>query len=64
MSERNTIKTRKANLKECLLFSTLSEAELEDIAGLAVEREFEPGAAIFNEGDSARELFIIKEGRG
>lgn len=55
--------TKKAGLKGCVLFSGLNDVELERIAALAVEKEHAPGATILKEGDSAREIFVLLEGR-
>lgn len=55
--------TVKQTLKECQVFAALSDDELEKVAALATEREYEAGATIFREGDSAREFFIIVEGK-
>ena len=50
-------------LKECRLFSTLNGAALEKIASLAVEKEYDAGATIFREGDSAECLLVLAEGK-
>lgn len=55
--------TIKQVLKECQVFAALTDAELEKIVSLAVEREYEVGATILGEGDSAEELFILQEGK-
>ncbi len=55
--------TAKQVLKECRVFAALTAAELEKIASLAVEKEYEAGTTIFQEGDSANELFILQEGK-
>ncbi len=55
--------TVKQVLKDCVLFSGLSDAELEKVAGSAVEKQYEAGTTIFNTGDNAEELFVIREGR-
>ena len=55
--------TVKQVLKDCVLFSGLSDSELEKIADSAVEKTFEAGATIFVTGDNAEELFVIQEGR-
>ncbi len=53
--------TAKQVLRECEVFAALTDAELEKIASLAVEKEYEAGTAIFEEGDSANELFVLQE---
>ncbi len=55
--------TVKQALKECQVFAGLTNAELEKIAGLAVETEYEAGAIIFREEDSAEEFFVLQEGK-
>ena len=55
--------TAKQVLKECRVFAALTDAELEKIASLAVEKEYEAGTTIFQEGDSANELFVLQEGK-
>ncbi|MFC2073020.1 ATP-binding protein, partial [Chloroflexota bacterium] len=45
------------------LFGGLTEADLDRIARLCREEVYEPGTAIFKEGDVASELYIIEEGR-
>ena len=53
----------KQALKDCGLFSSLSDSELEQVASSAVEKQYEAGTTIFATGDSAEELFVIQEGR-
>ncbi len=55
--------TAKQVLKECVLFSGLSDSELEKVASSAVEKQYEAGTTIFATGDNADELFVIQEGR-
>ncbi len=55
--------TTKQTLKECQLFSALTDAELEKIVNLATDKEYEAGTTIFQEGDSAEELFVLQEGK-
>ena len=50
-------------LKQCSVFQTLNESELDRVASLAVEKEYEAGATIFRERDSAAELLVIEEGK-
>ena len=51
------------NLRDCELFSGLSDSELEKVASSAVEKQYEAGTAMFVAGDNAEELFVFKEGR-
>lgn len=55
--------TARQVLRECVLFSELSVSELETIATLAVEKQYEAGSTIFAAGGDAEELFVLQEGR-
>ncbi len=55
--------TAKQVLRQCQVFSTLNNAALEQVVGLASEKQYEAGTALFQEGDSAAELFILQEGK-
>jgi CRP/FNR family transcriptional regulator, cyclic AMP receptor protein len=44
-------------------FSTLEHSDLERIAQVAVPRQFEPGQAVFREGDSSDTCYIVRAGR-
>jgi CRP/FNR family transcriptional regulator len=44
------------------LFAGLSERELEQLAQVAVPRTYEPGEAVFREGDSGDTCYIVREG--
>ncbi len=55
--------TTKQILRQCQIFSTLSDAELEKIASSTLEKQYEAGATIFQEGDSAEELLVLQEGK-
>jgi CRP/FNR family transcriptional regulator len=44
------------------VFSTLEPADLERIAEVAVPRDFEPGQAVFREGDSSDTCYVVREG--
>jgi CRP/FNR family transcriptional regulator, nitrogen oxide reductase regulator len=50
-------------LKKSPIFAGLQEAELEDLAGLIVERYFVPAQAVFWEGDEADWFYIVVEGK-
>ncbi len=54
--------TIKQALRQCNVFSSLDDTALEQIAGLAVEKQYEAGTTIFNEGDNADELIVLQEG--
>lgn len=55
--------TAKQVLKECVVFSALSEAELEKVASSILEKEYEAGTTIFQGGDNAEELLVLEEGK-
>jgi CRP/FNR family transcriptional regulator len=58
--------TRASEVVELLgrvpVFSTLEQADLERIAQLAVPRSFEPGQAVFREGDQSDTCYVVREG--
>ncbi len=43
-------------------FSTLEQVDLERIAQVAVPRRFEPGEAVFREGDASDTCYVVREG--
>jgi CRP/FNR family transcriptional regulator, cyclic AMP receptor protein len=59
--------TRSADMVELLgrvpVFATLEHADLERIAQLAVPRQFEPGQAVFREGDASDTCYIVRSGQ-
>ena len=63
MNEQILLKKARLELKGCSLFSVLNDGELEKLAALGIEKLYEPGAVIFNEGDTAQDLIVIQEGR-
>ncbi len=50
-------------LRDCEVFSELNGAGLEKIASSVVEKQYEAGTTLFEEGDSVEELFILQEGK-
>jgi CRP/FNR family cyclic AMP-dependent transcriptional regulator len=58
--------TRSADVVELLgrvpVFSTLEPSDLERIAQMALPRQFEPGQAVFREGDQSDTCYIVREG--
>jgi CRP/FNR family transcriptional regulator, cyclic AMP receptor protein len=58
--------TRSADVVELLgrvpAFSTLEPSDLQRIAELAVPRHFEPGQAVFREGDQSDTCYVVREG--
>ncbi|MBM2825644.1 MAG: fnr 2 [Dehalococcoidales bacterium] len=55
--------TARQVLAQCDVFSGLAENEMEKIGSSALEREYEAGATIFQEGDVAQELLVLQEGK-
>jgi len=60
MTTRQTIKEA---LRKCQLFSALNDVELEEITALVTERQYDPGAVIFQQGDPAEALVVLQQGR-
>jgi CRP-like cAMP-binding protein len=50
-------------LKQTNLFSFLKLEELKDIAVLCKTEEFEPGSLVYQEGDRAEKIYLVREGR-
>jgi CRP-like cAMP-binding protein len=44
------------------VFATLERVHLERIADVAVPRSFEPGQAVFREGDASDTCYVVREG--
>jgi CRP/FNR family transcriptional regulator len=59
--------TRSGDVVELLgrvpAFSALEQSDLERIAQVAVPRQFEPGQAVFREGDASDTCYVVREGR-
>jgi CRP-like cAMP-binding protein len=55
--------TAQQVLRECDVFSALTNAELEKVASLSLEKEYEVGTIILKEGESAEDLLLIREGK-
>ncbi len=53
----------KQLIRQCNVFSGLSPAEIDRIADIAAEKEYEAGAVMFQEKDHADVLFILEEGK-
>jgi CRP-like cAMP-binding protein len=61
--ERKSIETNLIpTLRRLPLFTDLSETQLATVAAHATLRRYEAGEFVFSEGDSCRELFIVREG--
>src|SRR3981081_295388 len=44
------------------VFSTLERGDLEPIADVSVPRSFEPGQAVFREGDASDTCYVVRHG--
>lgn len=53
----------KQVLRECKVFSALTDTELEKVASSVIEKNYEAGTTIFPEGSSAEELLVLEEGK-
>lgn len=53
----------KAILKKQILFSDLTDAELEVISRRVATEQYKKGAPIFREGESTRGIYLVKNGR-
>ena len=53
----------KEALARCQLFKGLTDEELGKLTRLCREEVYEAGTTIFREGESAKELYIVEEGR-
>lgn len=51
-----------SRLREIGLFGGLSDEVLKELSGTLELVELEPGAVVFREGDSGRELFVLLDG--
>ena len=49
-------------LERLSIFSTLSAAEITELAKVAVPRSYEPGQVVFREGDPGDTCFVIRSG--
>jgi CRP-like cAMP-binding protein len=62
------VDTRSGDVADLLgrvpVFSTLERADLERIAEVSVPRAFEPGQAVFREGDASDTCYVVREGHG
>ena len=50
-------------LKQSLIFASLNEDELAELARLAIERSFRPGEFVFWDGDTPGWFYLVAEGR-
>ncbi|MBI2852859.1 MAG: cyclic nucleotide-binding domain-containing protein [Chloroflexi bacterium] len=63
MSSESAEKNIESVLKGSLVFSALGEDDLATVASFATGRTYEPGGTVFNEGDKARDILVLTEGR-
>ncbi len=54
---------RREIIKNSRLFYKLSDAQIDKIVGLCQEESYEAGVRIFSEGESARNVSIVEEGK-
>ena len=55
--------TNRGLIKSSELFWKLSDTQIDRLVDLCQEQSFEAGATIFGEGESANNLYIVKEGK-
>ena len=55
--------TRKAYLRQTTIFSSLSDAELEELVPLVVKRRLRKDTVVFHEGDPGSAFYLVKSGR-
>ena len=55
--------TRMEALRTNALFSTLGTRQLRHLAGIVYERVYQPGEAVFHQGDRGFGVYVIAEGR-
>lgn len=57
------MKPRKEHLRKTAIFSEFTDAELDEVSRLIVERRFKHGTVIFHENDPSYAFYVIKDGR-
>lgn len=55
--------TPKQAFKECAVFESLSDPDLDRIVALAQPSDWEAGATLFGEGSPAKDLFVLEKGK-
>ncbi|MBI4297770.1 MAG: Crp/Fnr family transcriptional regulator [Chloroflexi bacterium] len=55
--------TSKQVFKECPVFDSLSEADLERLAAISLSQEWGAGVTIFTEGSPAKDLYVLERGK-
>lgn len=53
----------KSELKKLMLFSDLTDAELDIIAKKVVTEQYQKGKAIFKDGEPTKGLYLVKRGK-
>jgi LmbE family N-acetylglucosaminyl deacetylase len=56
------LRDRMAHLRNVSVFETLDEAQLREVARIAIERKLRDGEYLTREGDIGTELYVIKSG--
>lgn len=59
----NMARDKREIIKNSQSFWKLSDEQLDKVADLCQEESYEAGARIFSEGESARNLYIVEEGK-
>ena len=55
--------TSKQLFKDCPLFDSLFDADLERLDAISSPQEWGPGGTIFTEGNPAKDLYVLERGR-
>ncbi|MBI4321775.1 MAG: Crp/Fnr family transcriptional regulator [Chloroflexi bacterium] len=55
--------TSKQTFKDCPLFDSLSEADIERFAAISLPQEWGAGVTIFAEGEPAKNLYVLERGK-
>jgi len=53
----------ESTLKEFAFFQGFNDSHLEKVAAIAVEESYEAGGSMYQKGDPARSLFLVREGK-
>ena len=55
--------TSKQVFKDCPLFDSLSETDLEKFAAISLPQEWGAGSTVFAEGNPAKDLYVVEQGK-
>ena len=55
--------TSKQVFKECQLFDSMSDADLERLVAISSPQEWGAGGTIFTEGNPAKDLYVLERGK-